>query len=468
MKTTIDTSPERKIIQYMITSTQFLKEVVPLFRSHYLKVSYCRIVADWCVEYYSNYKVAPEKNIQDIYISKKKTLDTDEVDNVSSFLVSISEDWEESTPTNIDYAINEAIKYLNIRALTLLRDNITISLVEGDVDKGSNFVTDFAKVEKPTGEGVNVLKDTSGIINAFLTEQEELLTFPKALDTVIGPVNRGDFVSFFGPAGRSKSFFLWYTAEQAMKQGRKVVYITLEMTKNEIIRRAWPSLTGKPRKDKIVHYSKFIEEDGMWSVDVKEKHMDGVNLENVKQFQNKLRKKYRGGSIQIIPFAANSVSPNDLELHLDNLEYYSNYLADVIVIDYADLLMPNKSFHGREYRHSLDNIWKNLRGLALNKNIGIITASHTEKRTFDTDVKASHASEDIRKINHVTTAIGLNQTEQEAMQNIIRIGQLKIREERKSFEQAVVLQCLDLGRACIDSRLVSQVIGYDDAKYQRK
>jgi hypothetical protein len=120
---------------------------------------------------------------------------------------------------------------------------------------------------------------------------------------------------------------------------------------------------------------------------------------------------------------------------------------------------------GKKYtdnRDKINVIWKGLRDFANERNVAVITASHTSKDTYEHDIKTANASEDIRKINHVTLAVSLNATDKENNQNIIRLGMMEVREGRHITDQAVVLQCLDLGRPCIDSKMKKEVIGYEN------
>jgi hypothetical protein len=127
-----------------------------------------------------------------------------------------------------------------------------------------------------------------------------------------------------------------------------------------------------------------------------------------------------------------------------------------VVIDYADILVCERGFKG-EYRNQLDNIWSSLRKMAMERNCLVVTASQTAKDTFGKDVRAESAAEDIRKIAHITCGLGLNQTKFEGEKGIMRVSQAVIREDRPCFDQAVVLQCLDIGRPCLDSRMRKEV-----------
>jgi hypothetical protein len=397
--------------------------------------------------------------------------DNEDKDAISLLLTNLSNKYEQlSEINNVDFSINEAIKYLKIRSGELLKSQIESALIENDCDKLENLIANYKRIEKPSGQGVDLLKDTNKIIQAFTMENDTLITFPGDLGKVIQPINRGDFVSFFGPAKRGKSHWLWYSSLQALAHGCKVLHITLEMTENEMIRRAWPSLTGHPKTTQEISYATFEQDDeGKYDIIQHEKQKEGIDLENISQFQKKIKRLYRKGEIKILrPLDVINVSW--IESTLDNLYHYENFIPDVIVLDYADYMVPDKGFKENVARERLNNIWVGLRQLAIRRNIAIITASHTAKATFDTDVKTSHASEDIRKINNVTMAIGLNQTKKEQSLNIMRLGLMEIREGRGINEQVVVTQCLDLGRPCLDSHLKSLVklIEEEKPEYDKK
>ena len=53
--------------------------------------------------------------------------------------------------------------------------------------------------------------------------------------------------------------------------------------------------------------------------------------------------------------------------------------------------------------------------------------------------------------------IALNQTPNEYEIGVMRVCCLKERDGRRSFRVAVTLQCLDIGRICLDSKFSSEV-----------
>jgi hypothetical protein len=448
-----------------------------MIRPAYLKASYSREIHKWVEKFYSEFSSAPKQHIKDIYLNNKLSLQDDEEtsDNISVLLQSLSKSYEESENINISFEITQCVNYLKIRSAELLKEQLEDAISVNDANKIETIVSNYKRVERPTGQGTDILKDTDKIKNALSNEKTNLFTFPGALGELIGPIARGEFACFFGPAGRGKSQWLWYTAETAMKVGCKVLFFTLEMTEDEILKnRAWPSMTGNPKYSKEVSsaYFELDESTNKYKIEQKEEYKETTNIDDVDKIQKKLRRLYRSGGIKIV-FPSDSLTVEDIDTTLNNLYYYENYIPDIVIIDYADYMAPSKGFKSNEYRHTINNVWKGLAGLRLKKNIAIITASHTEVSTFNTDIKINHSSEDKRKNNHISIGIALNQTETEQDTNIMRIAMTKMREGRKTSNQAVCLQCLDLGRPCIDSKMAKEVVGYDKKseekrKYSRK
>jgi len=462
---------ERKIITLLITNTRFCQEVLPMIRSQFFETPYAKQIYQWVKTFFDEFSTCPNKHIKDLYLNNKLSLQDDEElnDSISLFLKSISSEYENTEVTNIDFEINNCKNYLDMQNIKLTIEKMQDAVDSNDPNKGNLAIANHKRVEKPTGQGIDLLHDHNKILEALTKEHNEIITFPGAVGTIIPPICRGDFMSFFGPAKRGKSFWLWYTAEIAMSQSNKIIYIPLEMNDTAIIKRCWPSITGQPLYKRTIHSAHFEEtENGLFTIEQDEKEMDGTNLETIEDMQKKLRRLYRKGRIKIIPMVSATVQM--IESVCDNLYYYENFVPDTIIIDYADYMEAGGKY--TDNRDRINKIWKGLRDFANERNIAIITASHTEKKTFDSDIKTSQASEDIRKINHVTLAVSLNATDKENHNNIIRLGMMEVREGRHIADQAVVLQCLDLGRPCIDSRMRKEVIGYnkveESAKYKRK
>ena len=455
----IDLFQERQIIIYMIVSPKYLKEIQSIIKPDYFNSPYGQTISKWVLEYFNEFKTSPGKQIKDIFYQKSVTIkNKDHVENVSDFLSSISDEYENSSVTgDIEFILKQSIDYLKIRSLDILSDKIKLAVNNNNPLAGEQFLANYKRVEKVYGTGVSILYDVQEIKNAFMMEDEILFSFPGVLGEVCGKFLRGDLIAFMAAAKKGKSWFQMYLAEVAMYYGYKVLLFDLEMSKSQRIRRAWGGLVGEPRKSKDIEIFKFVESGNSWKIEKDTIHKKGINLNNIEKEQKKFKKMTKGGDYKIVSIPAYSITIEDIELYLDNFYFYENYIPDIIIIDYADIVKKSNDFRG-DYRNQLDDIWKRLRKIAQERNILVVTATQAGRAAFSRDATESDTVEDIRKLAHVGKMIVINQNKDDALCNAVRVTQLIERDGKKNWNEAMILQCLDIGRPYLDSRYVKDII----------
>jgi predicted XRE-type DNA-binding protein len=264
---------------------------------------------------------------------------------------------------------------------------------------------------------------------------------------------------------RGKTWWLMYTAIQAMMSNYKVIFISLEMNMNQILRRFWRYLSGQPAKPKTVKKPKFVmNDDDLYDVVFVEEEKAGVDVGNISRLQEKIKSFVRPGDIRVIQFPSYSATIKDIIMEIDNLAYFENYNAGVIVIDYADIIKPDKSFDRSEYRHKINSIWKGLRGLAQEKCVHIVTASQTSRAGFNQDATENIIAEDVMKVAEISKLFGISQDKFDRQFNAVRIEQLAEREEQRNLKQAFVIQNLDVGNPHVASVYVDQMNKKEEKK----
>ena len=141
---------------------------------------------------------------------------------------------------------------------------------------------------------------------------------------------------------------------------------------------------------------------------------------------------------------------------LNGWEEKYNFIPDVIIIDYADLLIPDRS---RDERADQNEIWKGLRNLSQEARGGklplVLTVTQTDAKAYGRYLlKLDNFSEDKRKYSHVTAMYGLNQDPdgREKAVGIMRINPLVLREgDFNNTEVVHVLQSIRRGMPCLGS-----------------
>ena len=289
----------------------------------------------------------------------------------------------------------------------------------------------------------------------------------------VEPLGEGDYYGFtldkdhkflLGDCTVShNTFHLIYTAETAMMNGLRVIFFSLEMSRANMIKRMWMSLSGQLNENKEdIDFPYFEEaEDGKYKIKHKTISRKAVDIMDIEKKQKSLRRLSRGGDIQIVAVPAYSLTVEGLDAYLDDFEQ-KGYIPDVIIVDYADIMAPSEK---GDYRNQLDGIWKRLRGLAQKRKALVVTASQSGRSSIDKEVDATDIAEDIRKIAHVTSMVSLNQTPTDIKNGVMKLKQLAIRDGEREFRQAVCLQCLSIGKPVLDSHFDDEVIiDYEEVK----
>lgn len=476
IRTKVNLDQERSIITNLITDKQFAQKVLPILQPKFFKTRYAKVVSAWVKEYWDMYEDVPKALIQDIFLQKQSSLtDEEEMESVATFLQSLSDEQEK---TNSNYNVDTSIKYLKLRSLELHKEKIEEALAIHDPVKGEQVIANFSRVGLPEGDGADILSDASKIALAFNETNEYVFKFPGALHSIIGAPMRGDMMAFLAPPKGQKSWALWFTAETAMSQGCNVVYFTLEMREPQMMRRAWQSMTASPKTAGIFKLPYFApqyiegdpsltEEKKTYSIEYEMKNKDAALDGPIQEKMDSFRLAYGGGNCKFIFLPMYTATVEDIVAYLDNLYYYEGYSPDVVIVDYADIVKPSKGT-GNEYRHQINDIWMKLRSIAQNRNILVVTASQTNRGGMSGEITRENIAEDMRKIAHASILVALNQNKKERTAGVMRLETLASRDETESFDQAVVLQNLGIGRFYLDSRLGKQVLGLEEFKEEKK
>jgi replicative DNA helicase len=455
---TVDASIERKIITYCITNTDFLRSMSKSCKIEHLSASFSKEVYKWCLEYFNQYNKAPASAIKDMYLVHKAFVDDDTADLIGAFLHSLN-DMEDTHIDNYEYTLEMCMNHVRMRNLELFKDKISAAVQERDYINGENLIASYSKIEVHQNNSVDIFNCDNEIINAFSMEEEKLFSLPGALGAMIGPLKRADFFGFLANQKVGKSHLLLHSGMQALKKGLKVLFVTLEMPVPQMLRRVYSGLMASPKEDcylKLPYFYKDTEDfDEKWKIGYNDEFRQAFipDEENLSEFRKSFKMYYPHGGFRVASFPSKAVTIKELRAYVDNLSYYEGFDADVIVIDYLDLM----KIQGNEYRIGLGNLWAETRGWALEQGKCIITASQGNRSGLSASVvDAVHIAEDISKINHVTGAVSINATKIEKDKGLYRFAQVVEREGRTYSDQVLGLSCLDIGLPLLDSRWLSE------------
>ncbi len=447
---------ERRLVASLVMSPKLLKDCTEMANPDMFTPGPCQHVARWCWEYFSKVGDAPQRAIEDLYLAKAMDLGETDSEGVKTFLASISDNY---TPPNEALMLKEATRFFKLRAGQKLKDGLERALLVRDEALIESLVADYVVPERMIRSSTSLFGcNPQEIISAFNRENVELFSFPgDAAREVMGTFNRTDFVSFSAPMKRGKTWWLMKLAVTAAKNGWNVLYVSCEMPKWQVLSRMWQMCTGTSRRGELARNPKFeAAPNGRFIVNSQKEPTMQVDLrpEVVTGLQERFRTYWRG-RLEVKNWPTRTLTVPMLERELKDMQVYENFVPDVIVIDYADIMRAVNT--RQDKRDQLDEIWAALRGLAQDREVLIATASQTGRGTVtgDRDADDSDMAEDIRKLAHVTKNLVINQSHEEKALGIYRISNNTTRDEASAETQLVCLSRLAIGEPMLDCKLLS-------------
>ena len=243
---------ERAIVLGLITDTDYIKQIRPIWNTRFIKSGAAKRLAQWCIEYFDKYKKNPGLDIEAIFYQKVRDgLPKEIAEEIEEdILPGLSEEYsDQETPINIQYLTDQTDLYFRQRHLDLHNEDIKALLSEGEIVKAELKASNYKILARNTGKGLD-LSNPEVLLNlerAFEAAGECLITFPGALgDFWNHQLTRGSFVALLGAEKRGKSFWLLEFAIRAAKQKRKVAFFQAgDMTEGQQLRRISINLARK-------------------------------------------------------------------------------------------------------------------------------------------------------------------------------------------------------------------------------
>lgn len=412
---------------------------------------------------------------------------------------------------NVAYLVDQARDFFTEKHLKLHQTQIENLITEGKTDEAEQLAINYKPLTKDIGQAINFSNKESltRVKAAFAEASECLIKYPKQMGEFWNDsLTRGSFVALMASEKRGKTFWMMDMATRAVKQKRKVAFFQAgDMTEAQQIRRFCIHLAKNSDKEKYcgemfqpmrdcihnqrntcdkkerecdfgvfehmaekqIRYEVTIDDlkeawkdsqdyTPCYNCEEYERHKWGVPwIERVvvekplslQAAEDVFEEYFIKGKRQIMlsTHANGTLSVSQIKTWLTTWEKQQEFIPDIVIIDYADLLVADNG--KAEYRHQQNEIWKGLRNLSQERQVLVITATQADADSYKRDLLTlSNYSEDKRKYAHVTAMYGLNQDhlDREKKIGIMRINELIKREGEFSNSNVVyVLQNLKRG-----------------------
>lgn len=418
-----------------------------------------RQVADEAIKYHERYGKPPGDHTLDLFNDLREQR-PDDADVYSRLFDSIHENRDS---INVDYILDEATKFVRHQRLKggLLK---AVKHLQADkLDEAEEAVTAAMNATTDLFDpGVRL-----GDERSFEFLHDDTIAFPTGIPELdskqFGPTRKEVFL-LLAPPKRAKTWGLVHLGKHALMNNLRVCHITLEMSEPRMAARYYRSLFAVTKTVRDVKRKEF-EKDSLGRLtsinDLVIKQRPSLTDPNIqKVLTGKMDKVSKTKRLLLIKqFPTGALTIRDLEAYLTMLERVEHFMPDLLIVDYADLMRLDT----KNYRHEVGETYKQLRGIAVKRNIALATASQTNKASSTAKlITAADVAEDYSKIATVDTAITFNQTATERRLGLARLFVAAGRNEEDQFS-ILISQNYDMGQFCLDSvRMTSDVARHLD------
>src|SRR5262249_11963211 len=295
--------------------------------------------------------------------------------------------------SELKYVHDEFIKFAKERTLKKVLSDKSEAIDSGNFDDlFAELRSESRKFDTASGGLIATsVFDLENLIEIY-SEQAGIKTGINLIDTTVNGLRKKHLSIILADTNVGKSFMLTHIGGAAIRQYRKVLHVTLEMSLAWSLVRYFANLADP---DDRITYTNLVTFE--------------PKLE-VFDYVAELRKKY-DGYLNIVEFPTGKCTLQNLEALLE--KYPS---TELLILDYLELLKPPQK---RDvHRYELSDITVALRGIASEYNIHVTTATQANRQSVNKRIIGKEVTaEDYGKMRIADVGIGMGQTKEDALKN---------------------------------------------------
>ena len=397
---------ELTILRNFLYDEDYSRKALPFIKDEYFQERSEKIVFQEIAKFLTEYNNLPTKEVLTIEVDGRDDISDEEELNCKDLIISFHDEKVES-----EWLLNTTEKWCRDRAIYLALME-SISIADGKDEKKNrdaipNILSDALAVSFDNHIGHDYLTDYEERYDSYHRKEDKIEFDLEYFNKITkgGLPNKTLNIALAG-TGVGKSLFMCHVASSVLLQGRNVLYITMEMAEEKIAERIDANLLYVP-----------IQELG----DLPKMMFDNK--------VNKIAKKTQG-SLIIKEYPTASAHSGHFKALLNELALKKSFRPDIIFIDYLNICASSR-YRGNANVNSysyIKAIAEELRGLAVEANVPIVSATQTTRSGFaSSDVDLTDTSESFGLPATADLMFALISTEELEALNQIMVKQLKNR-----------------------------------------
>ena len=397
---------EQTILSSLIYDEGFTRKVLPFLKQEYFHDQTEKVLFACIERFIDKYNNLPTKETLLLEIEKQERIPEQVYSGVVTYINDIVYDKKDP-----QWLVDNAEKFCQEKAVyNAIMESI--SIIDGNAkenDKGSipTILADALGVTFDDSIGHDFLKDADERFE-FYNKKEDRIPFDLEYFNKItkGGIPNKTLNVLLAGTGVGKTLAMCHMAAANLLDGKNVLYITLEMAEERIAERIDSNLLNIPLEE-IEGFPKKIYDDKI----------------------NRLRLK-TSGKLIIKEYPTATVGSGHFRHLLNDLRQKKNFEPDILYVDYLNICTSTRLKYGanvNSYTY-IKSIAEELRGLAVEKDIPIVSATQTTRSGFtNSDPGLEDTSESFALPATVDFMCALISTEEMEQLGQIMVKQLKNR-----------------------------------------
>jgi len=397
---------ETTILRNLIFSEDYSRKVIPFIEPEYFEQRSEKVIFEEITSFIVKYGSAITIEALNIEVENRTDLTEEEVKGIRETNASLND-----SPVDHQWLLDCTEKWCRDRAIYLaLMESIHIA--DGNDDNKNrdaipSILSDALSVSFDNNIGHDYLEDYEDRYESYHRKEDKIPFDLEYFDKITkgGLPNKTLNIALAG-TGVGKSLFMCHVASSVLLQGKNVLYITLEMAEEKIAERIDANLLN-------------------------------VNIQDITDlprpmFENKVTalSKKTQGTLIIKEYPTASAHSGHFKTLLNELALKKSFKPDIIFIDYLNICASSRyrANSGVNSYSYIKAIAEELRGLAVETNLPIVSATQTTRSGFgSSDVDLTDTSESFGLPATADLMFALISTEELEGLNQIMVKQLKNR-----------------------------------------
>ena len=401
----IDNNELRKaILHNLMLSDEYCQKTLPFIDVEYFTERSERVVFEEIRKYFTKYNTPPKPAAVRIEVESRSDL-TEPIYNSIKGLLS----QEVSVIPKVQFLVDKTEQWCQERAIVNAVYK-AVNVIGGEDKKTpmSALPDLLSKAIATTFDksiGHDYIDDAEARWEFYNNKEAKLSTGVDHIDYILrGGIPNKTLGVILAGTGVGKSLTMCSIASNIINNNFNVLYITLEMSEEKIAQRVDQNLMNlSPEELDVIGRDAFIN-----------------RFESVK-----LKTK---GKLVVKEYPTKSAHSGHFKSLLKELQQKRNFYPDLICVDYLNICSSMNAPKNSNSYTEIKSIAEELRGLAMEFNVPVLTATQTNRQGFDdADVTMTSVSESFGVPMTADYFFALTTTDKLKEMNIIKLTQLKNR-----------------------------------------